>query len=252
MSSPRAAIGLTPSELSADRGLGFIVQSAGQSCAMLLAMVSLACLGSFAILEAAELIALASTSFVVSTIRYFDLRRYKNKNISPVASRLLELRFIVFCLLIGVCYSVWAVLVVNRSVTMTATVLMATALQSFVSIPFLAANCKAYLLSTLPVALTGLWLQSFSTMEGAAPMMGMMAISYFLALRIMYVHRRALFATMAETARRQALDRQQGVMMSNDLVAIAVSDEARVCLMNQRFARLLQLPPATHNRSLDA
>lgn len=209
---------------------------------MLMAMVALACLGSFAILDGAELICLVSTAFVTTTVRYFDLRRYRNRSLSDVLSTRLEQRFMLFCLIIGACYAVWAFLVINRSATMAATVLMATALQAFVAIPFLAASYKSYLLSTLPVILTGLWLQASNTMDGSAPLAGMMAISYLLALRILFVHRRALFSTMAETARRQALDRQQGVMMSNDLVAIAISDEARVCSMNQRFARLLQLP----------
>ena len=234
---------------SKEPGFAHIIRTAPQSVCSTLFLVSLAIFTSISDLgvQVSLLMAALVSGFAVS--RLLLLLRHSKRILNLSQTRALELKFTAHCLGISITFAIWSYLIVRGVPSLAPTILLAVTVQAFLAIPFVATSLLGYTAMTLPLMLTGIWIQTRLSTESSLSLHIMVAMTYLFAFRMVFIHRAAVIARMLETSRREVMDRQLQVMMTNDSVAIAMTSGDAITKANLRFSELLDIanPESTKN-----
>ena len=183
----------------------------------------------------------AQLAIVIIALIYFRYRwvaPFEGKVLEQEESRRLERGYFAYSLLIGSGFAAWGVLLLHHSPAMSSSLILAAAMASMMTLHFLAGSLLSFLGITAPLMLVALYSQMSRTTPGQGTLTFLLILFYLLSIRMLFVHRRALFSILAERDRRDSLDRQYQVLMANDSVAIALTEGLEIVLSNQRFNNL--------------
>lgn len=184
----------------------------------------------------------AQLSIVIIAIIYCRYRwvlPYEGKALGQKESRRLEKGYFAYSLLIGCGFATWGVLLLHHSPEVSSSLMLAAAMASMMTLHFLAGSFPSFLGITAPLMLVALFSQMGRQAPGQGTLTLLLILFYLLSIRMLFVHRRALFSILAERERRDSLDRQYQVLMANDTVAIAVTEGLEIVLFNERFGEMI-------------
>ena len=224
---------------SRDLAFSLIARDSRLSAVILAAMVVLATVGSIGLANGPGLSVFVVVTLCFVALRFRILEPYRGAIPEASQGDRIERGFALLSALIGLSFGFWAVLLILGEPRKTATIVMATATANLIAVPFLAACVPAYLGMTLPMMMVGLvalWLYPLPLVTSFSVMF---VVSYVVAVRMLFVHRHAILAKLAEESRREALDRQHHAMMANESVAIAVSEGLKMCSGNAKLFQML-------------
>jgi diguanylate cyclase (GGDEF)-like protein len=184
----------------------------------------------------------AQLSVVIATLTYLRYRwvlPFEGKALEREECRRLETGYFGYSLLIGCGFAFWGVLLLRNAPEMGSSLIVAAAMASMMTLHFLAGSFPSFLGVTAPLMLVALSAQINQDGPGQGTLTYLLIFFYGLSIRMLFMHRRALFSILSERQRRDSLDRQYQVLMANDTVAIAISEGLDILLSNQRFRDLV-------------
>jgi diguanylate cyclase (GGDEF)-like protein len=229
----------SPSNIPSYRAFEFIVNRGRQ--ALFVGVVSLLLIYtvSYGMMPGMQFAQLSAVIVAVIYFRYRWLAPFEGKTLGPEESRRLERGYFAYSLLIGCGFAYWGLLLLQHSPGMSTSLVLAAAMASMMTLHFLAGSLPSFIGVTAPLMLVALSSQMNRGTPGQGTLTLLLILFYLLSIRMLFVHRRALFSILAERDRRDSLDRQYQVLMANDTVAIALTEGLEIVLCNQRFNDLL-------------
>jgi diguanylate cyclase (GGDEF)-like protein len=172
-------------------------------------------------------------------LRYRWVVPFEGKILDQKQSERLEKGYFGYSLLIGLSFGLWGILLLRHSPGMNSSLVLTAAMASMMTLHFLAGSFPSFLGVTAPLILVALFSQISRESQHTSTLSFLLVFFYALSIRMLFMHRRALFAILSERDRRDALDRQYQGLMANDSVAIAITEGLELQQTNQRFRDLL-------------
>ncbi len=172
-------------------------------------------------------------------LRYRWVLPFEGKILERNESLRLETGYFSYSLLIGCGFAFWGVLLLRYSPEMGSSLILAAAMASMMTLHFLAGSFPSFLGMTAPLTLVALLTQINRDTPGQGTLTYLLIFFYGLSIRMLFMHRRALFSILSERQRRDSLDRQYQALMANDTVAIAITEGLVILMSNQRFRELV-------------
>ncbi len=176
---------------------------------------------------------------VLIYLRYRWVSPFEGKILERKESLRLEAGYFGYSLLIGCGFAFWGVLLLRHSPEMGTSLILAAAMASMMTLHFLAGSFPSFLAMTAPLTMVAFFTQIHGDTPGQGTLTYLLIFFYGLSIRMLFMHRRALFSILSERQRRDSLDRQYQALMANDTVAIAITEGLEVLLSNQRFRDLV-------------
>ena len=224
---------------SRDLVFSLIARDSRRAAILLATMVLLAASAALGVASAPGVMAFVVIAACAILARYALLKAYREGIPDAAQGVCIERGFKLLSTLIGLSFGSWAAMLIHGAPQWLATVIMAATTANLMAVPFLAPCLPAYFGMTLPMMLTCLAALWWYPQPQTASLSVMFVLGYGVATRMVFVHRHAVLAKLAEEHRREAMDRQHQAMMANESVAIAISEGLELCSANARFMQLL-------------
>jgi diguanylate cyclase (GGDEF)-like protein len=228
---------LTP--IPSYRAFEFIVNRGKQ--ALFVGFVSLAFIYaiSHGAMPLAEFVLVALYIVALTYLRFRWVSPFEGHTLGELESRRLEKGYIGYSFLIGLGFGFWGILLMRHSPEMSPSLILTAAMASMMTLHFLAGSFLSFLAVTAPLVFVASYSQLGSQSQAQGILAFFLVAFYCLSIRMLFVHRSALFSILSERERRDSLNRQYQVLMANDTVAIAITEGLDLLLSNQRFRDLM-------------
>jgi diguanylate cyclase (GGDEF)-like protein len=227
------------SSIPSYRAFEFIVNRGRQAVFVGLVSIALIYIVGHGTIPIAQFLQLAVLIGALIYMRYRWVAPFEGKTLEQEQCKRLERGYFAYSLLIGIGFGLWGLLLHRHSAETASSLVLTAAMASLMTLHFLAGSFPSFLAITGPLICAALFSQLSHSPASQGPLALLLVFFYALSIRMLFMHRRALFSILSERERRDSLDRQYHVLMANDTVAIAVTEGLELLVANQRFRDLI-------------